>query len=222
MHYNYEDDIQKKFATVFSLLSQDISYLSWRGNGKPSEPDSLKNEDVKKILYGKFEKGRSPKAPKKPDTVPDEVVSIVLEEYYGVDKMKTPQIKEEHKLSMAAENIVGELLERYLAHVLEPHGWVWCSGDFVKAIDFIKEDTDGWMLLQVKNRNNSENSSSSKIREGTEIKKWFRSFSKKNEFNWGKFPDEEAKKLLSEEGFREFVKSYLRMLKQGCPSRQGS
>lgn len=73
---------------------------------------------------------------------------------------------------MASENIVGDLLERYLAEKLEPCGWIWCSGTSVKAVDFIHYDNekDEWGLLQVKNRDNTENSSSSKIRDNTPIK----------------------------------------------------
>src|SRR6059058_3167229 len=79
----------------------------------------------------------------------------------------------------------------YLAEKLEPSGrsggrspysesyyagWIWCSGTSVKAVDFIHYDekNNEWNLLQVKNRDNTENSSSSKIRDNTTIKKWFR------------------------------------------------
>jgi hypothetical protein len=101
---------------------------------------------------------------------------------------------------MGAENLVGDLLERYLASVLEPHGWIWCSGAMVKAVDFIlPPSTSGgaWRMLQVKNRDNSENSSSSAIRAGTEIEKWHRTFSK-----------------LSEENFERFVRTYLHAIRQ--------
>ena len=66
-----------------------------------------------------------------------------------------------------------------------------------------------WRLLQIKNRDNSENSSSMAIRKGTSIEKWFRSFSKKTDTNWDQFPDENVKGLVSEEGFRAFVREYL-------------
>jgi hypothetical protein len=28
-----------------------------------------------------------------------------------------------------------DLLERYLASVLEPMGWIWCSGTMVKSVE---------------------------------------------------------------------------------------
>src|SRR5437667_9692569 len=111
---------------------------------------------------------------------------------------------------MGVENVVGGLTERYIGMTLEAHGWEWCSGDFIKAVDMIKKNSDDtWLLLQVKNRNTTENSSSSAIRTGTEIKKWFRSFSTKTATNWAAFPDKETCHLLSEDGFKAFVKSYL-------------
>ena len=68
-------------------------------------------------------------------------------------------------------------------------------------------------MLQVKNRDNSENSSSSAIRAGTIIEKWFRTFSRRAGSNWAAFPDESLRAQLSEEAFKDFVKEYLRELK---------
>ena len=51
---------------------------------------------------------------------------------------------------MAAENNIGLLLERFIASVLEPIGWIWCSGSAVRAVDFIEPNTG--ILLQIKNR----------------------------------------------------------------------
>jgi len=115
---------------------------------------------------------------------------------------------------------------RHLAEKLEPSGrsggrspysesyyagWIWCSGTSVKAVDFIHYDekNNEWNLLQVKNRDNTENSSSSKIRDNTTIKKWFRTYSQRDATNWDNFPDEVSSKNLNEEDFRAFVKNYL-------------
>jgi hypothetical protein len=164
-------------------------------------------------LLTKFIASRANKRPSMPTTTPDEAVSLVMNVFYDKPEADLERIKIEHQQSMSSENIIGELLERYLASVLEVHGWVWCSGEFVTAIDFIKRTADGWTELQVKNRDNTENSSSSKVRNGTSIKKWFRSFSMKSEFNWAQFPDEEMRKLLSEEGFRKYVRQYIKDVK---------
>ena len=52
------------------------------------------------------------------------------------------------------------------------YGWLWCNGNVLRAIDFCS--SDGAILLQIKNKSNTENSSSSAIRTGTDIKKWYR------------------------------------------------
>lgn len=79
-----------------------------------------------------------------------------------------------HFIYMSAENANGSILEEFLADVLEPHGWIWCAGMTYRAIDFCFLDPDNIILLQVKNKYNTENSSSSAIRLGTPIKKWNR------------------------------------------------
>ena len=77
-----------------------------------------------------------------------------------------------HNLFMAAENIQGGLLEEYIAQKITPYGFIWCLGNVLHAVDFCNRE--GTFLLQVKNKYNTENSSSSNIREGTPIKKWHR------------------------------------------------
>ena len=77
-----------------------------------------------------------------------------------------------HNLFMSAENIQGNLLEEYIAGVSRPYGWIWCAGNTLRAVDFCS--SDGTVLLQIKNKFNTENSSSSSIREGTSILKWYR------------------------------------------------
>lgn len=77
-----------------------------------------------------------------------------------------------HNLFMSAENIQGNLLEEYIAANVRAYGFLWCAGNVLHAIDLC--NTDGTVLLQIKNKSNTENSSSSTVREGTTIKKWFR------------------------------------------------
>ncbi len=82
-----------------------------------------------------------------------------------------------HNLFMSAENILGQLLEEYIAAKVSNYGWIWCAGNTLRAIDFCHL-TIGY--LQIKNKSNSENSSSSNIREKTNIKKWYRLGTKKS------------------------------------------
>jgi hypothetical protein len=171
----------------------------------------IKNLDEIPKIAEAYAKSRIPTLPKPPATVPDETVSFILNVHFEIDEKDLDRAKKEHQLSMASENMVGNLLERYLAEALEPKGWIWCAGSVVTAVDFIKplnNDENKWRLLQVKNRKNSENSSSKKVRDGTEIKHWFRTFPKTGKSNWDKFPEQDLAFDLTEESFTEFVKAY--------------
>lgn len=205
-------DLAYSYAkVVLFLMAFPDSATALRG----SNAATVGSLEYIRIQAASFAASRNPKAPQAPTTVPDEMVSVILNEYFNIDESQLERVKQEHLLSMGAENFVGELLERYLASVLEPRGWVWCSGAMVKAVDFIKppsENQPTWRLLQVKNRDNSENSSSSAIRVGTTIEKWFRTFSRKAGSNWAAFPDPELRQHLSEQDFKAFVRNYLRAL----------
>lgn len=126
-----------------------------------------------------------------------------------------------HNLFMAAENVQGGLLEEYISENVKNLGWIWCAGEVLKAVDFCNET--GSALLQIKNKYNTENSSSSKIRTGTIIQKWCR-IKKKTEqgkslpvFQWeelnkiiekGKVPsDSNVQVDMSEEKYITFLKA---------------
>lgn len=119
-----------------------------------------------------------------------------------------------HFLFMSAENNNGSILEEFLASVLEDHGWIWCSGSSYRSIDFFQ--IKNRILLQVKNKYNTENSSSNKIRKGTNIKKWNRlnkpAKGTNNPIpNWEELhkiiDDEDVNNLLSEEKYLKFIRS---------------
>lgn len=139
-------------------------------------------------------------------TIADPAVDVILEAFTELKDL--PTVSENHRISMAAENLLGELLERYIAVRLEPCGWVWCAGNVVRSVDFLRQDLS--IALQIKNRDNSENSSSSAIRDGTNIQKWFRIYSRTGRTNWENFPFESG---LSEDDFHEYVKDYAKALK---------
>lgn len=201
------------YKGIIEFLADNPSAASSiRGSSAPAIGS---DEYIRRQAIG-FASSRNPRAPKPPETVPDVMVSVILVSYFGIAQEDVERIKDEHLLSMGAENLVGDLLERYLASVMEPNGWYWCSGSMVKAVDFIKPPKDSagtWRLLQVKNRDNSENSSSSAIRVGTDIEKWHRTFSRKEGSNWDAFPDASLRRGLSEEAFKAFVKKYLKDLR---------
>lgn len=202
------------FVEVCSFLAKSPDSLSWQGKNKPSV---LSEEGLNKLAAKYFAGYRKIDLPAQPTTIPDEMVSIIMKEFYGYSDTDCKRIKMEHQQAMCAENCVGNLLERYLNSALIKHDWYWCCGDFVKAIDFLSKDKSGaWIALQIKNRNNSENSSSSAIRNNTKIQKWFRSFSKdtkkgrKSLTNWDNLPDSMQGYNLNEQGFKEFIVNYIR------------
>jgi hypothetical protein len=179
---------------------------------KKIKPDPREEKGQAEILELVRLAKSKPIRPSTPTTVPDHAVSVILGACYDIDEQRWEQIKLEHQYSMVAENLVGELLERYIDHISKKHnlGWIRAWGDIVKHVDFIKKTDDGWMLLQIKNRDNSENSSSQSVRNGTNIIKWFRTFSRSGKTNWEKFPDPDFTNFASEHGFLKFIETILR------------
>lgn len=218
-------DTIRKFIAVYAFLLQNpislgnlSKYKDYLPNKTIKNLTSLERENLAKLnlndkdfvtrLATKYFKSRAKGIVfKECSTVPDPMVDVILKGRYGYSEEEVNRISNEHRQAMVAENIIGELLELYLASVLENHGWIWCSANIARSIDFIKEDvkSGGWALLQVKNRDNSENSSSADIRRGTQIEKWFRSFSRKTGTNWENFPEKNVNFTLSEEDFRVFA-----------------
>jgi hypothetical protein len=207
-----DPELVEQFVTVVRFLHENPD-----SGFKASAAEAGKSpEQLMLKLAMKFCHSRQPSAPTKPTTVPDRLVSLILHRHFKVAEESLDRAQHEHLLSMGAENMVGNLLERFIASKLEPHGWVWCSGSIVKSADFIKPPappSKDWTILQVKNRDNSENSSSSAIRKGTKIEKWFRTFSRRDATNWQQFPETEFRSELTEAEFHKFVKGYLNQFK---------
>ena len=102
----------------------------------------------------------------------DPAIAVIVQTTQNITVQQTLNKEKNHNLFMSAENIQGNLLEEYIANQIRPYGFLWCVGNVLRAIDFCT--TDGKFFLQVKNKSNTENSSSSTIREGTKIVKWYR------------------------------------------------
>ena len=157
-----------------------------------------------------FVTGRQSRGPRIPETIPDPRVKDILEAAYRVEPPMLEAAIGYHMEAMGAENFLGWILESYIASEAEPLGWAWCSGTMIRAVDFICPMQGGtWKLLQVKNRSNSENSSSSRVRLGTSIEMWFRFHAYTGEVRWSVFPDAELRTRLSEDGFRNYIRSWL-------------
>lgn len=209
--YDIENSLKNAFISIIKYLNQFPENLSVRS--KSNIPNLQTKDGITQLAISYFNGFYSPTIPKKPQTIPDEMVSFIMQKVFDYTKEETEVIKQTHLESMASENAVGTLLERYLDSVLRENGWAWCCGNFVKAIDFIKFDNGVWFELQIKNRSNTENSSSSKIREGTKIHKWYRTDAKTGETMWHKVPEPMQGLNLSEDGFKIFVEKYLQTYK---------
>lgn len=167
---------------------------------------------------GGFVAGRQNREPVSPGTVPDPRVLDILMMAYHVAPPSLDDAIRYHMEAMGAENFLGWILEAYIASEAEPLGWVWCSGAMVKAVDFIYPMPDrSWKLLQVKNRSNSENSSSASVRDGTPIEIWFRFHANTGEVCWNLFPDPRLHTRLTEEGFKNCIQGCLMRCAPGLP-----
>jgi len=142
-------------------------------------------------------------------TVADKLTSELLELVFNHEKKDRDKIQNNYNNQKQIEMMIGKLLERYIANIGHKYGWAF-TGECIKSVDFIKKEGNRWTTLQVKNSDNTENSSSQSVRDGTKILKWVRRNSKKGTYLWDKFPDENLKNNLSELEFSKFVKNHFK------------
>lgn len=115
----------------------------------------------------------------------DPAIKTIVKIVKNIDDDEAEIQNSYHNLFMSAENILGNLLEEYIYNSTEKYGWIWCAGNILRAVDFCMPE--GPVYLQIKNKSNTENSSSSAIRTGTNIMKWYRLGTKSR--SGIKFPD---------------------------------
>ena len=108
----------------------------------------------------------------------DPAIRVIVQNSQGLSDAEAIIGEKTHNLFMSAENIQGSLLEEYIESKIHDYGFIWCMGNTLTAIDFC--NSTGSFFLQIKNKSNTENSSSNKIREGKPIEKWYRLGSRKN------------------------------------------
>jgi len=143
-------------------------------------------------------------------TIADKKKPIIdpVVEMFAVGKYDDEELFEKHHFLMQAENIIGELVERYIASkCYETNNWAFCPRALVKSTDFIRKNEDGsFYFLNIKNRFNSENSSSSRNREAEGVDMWYR-IKRDGTTNWDEFPDKSLN--LSEKEFILFCAVHL-------------
>lgn len=195
------------------LFSRDNPDLRVLARGRLKMP--FGSEEHLEWLADRYLRGREPKQLPTPGTVPDPALAAVMIHGYGVDERAINTQIDGHRWAMVAENVVGDLLERFIDSELDDDDWVWCAGEVVKSVDFIRPSRSvglDWESLQIKNRDNSENSSSSAIRNGTDIQKWYRIKSKTGQTRWEVFPVGAVDFQFSEDRFQNFIVEYIGQL----------
>ena len=192
-----------------SLVRSNKTLLSYSDNEKKKY--SYASIEHETVLKKKLIKGRK-KIFKKPKTFPDLAVYEFLKENKDYSDEIIQNVIQYHYDAMGAENILGHFLEEFINENKEDDSWIWCSGSVVDKIDFIQKvenenDETSWRALQVKASSNTENSSSSEVRENTEILFWCRrNATKKNSQNWDKLKAFINNDNLNEENFLEFLR----------------
>ena len=192
-----------------SLVRSNKTLLSFTDNQK--KKFSYASTQHVAELRKKMIKGRK-KIFKNPQTFPDAAVYEFLKENKNYSDEIIRNVIQYHYDAMGAENILGHFLEEFINENKEDNSWIWCSGSVVDKIDFIQKvekdnQKTSWKALQVKASSNTENSSSSEVRDNTEILFWCRrNATKKNSQNWDKLQKFISSKNLNEENFLVFLR----------------
>jgi hypothetical protein len=218
---NYEEDFLRIFQNAFSQVNQSfleahrtILVACYRNPGlspsskkvKGKDPESLAKLWLKKY-HESFESRISQRISNPPGTIADPIINTMIgTRLTGLTAENLEQIKYAHRLSMSAENILGLLLEEFLAEQLIDYGWHCCWGEVIRHVDFCNVDGS---LLQVKNRSNSENSSSSRVRINQPIEKWYRVEATTGLYRWSSFNKKYDTDRFSEDNFALFVQRVL-------------
>lgn len=191
-------------SIVFNTISRDLDRVPGNIGGNNDNEEAV----IRKWIL-KYEGGKNGRASLRESNPPGTIADPIIEKIIGarltaLSDEELNQITYAHRLGMSAENILGLILEEYLADSLSQAGWHCAWGETVKSVDFVHEDG---CLLQIKNRSNSENSSSSAVRDGTQIEKWFRIKADRIEYMWGALNDICGTTHLSEDAFVSFVQT---------------
>ncbi|MFH0896018.1 MAG: SinI family restriction endonuclease [Bacteroidota bacterium] len=173
----------------------------------PVTIEEYMNKWVRAYLNG-YENRPSVRTGNPSATIPDEIVEIISHiRLPNLSDNEVQNMSLGHSLFMTVENLIGDILEEYLSVKLKPNGWYCAWGSTIDAVDFCQRDGT---LLQIKNSDNSENSSSSRVRQGTDIKKWHRRKSTAGLFIWEILVEMTGVLTLSEEDFRSFATDLVR------------
>ncbi len=214
---------------VARALYKNKKLARLKGKKCCSEQESIQKWVTK--FYKGYQGRISVRCSQMPGTLPDVAINKILESSLSqIDAAKAKEVVYAHRLAMSAENILGLLLEEYIFTKIQKFDesddpntlkWAMAWGMTVNKVDLCSSKGD---LLQIKNRSNSENSSSKSVRDGTRIKKWFRINAADGKTNWNALCKllhcQEG--LLCETDFLDFIKSTLQSNPSALPVEQQS
>ena len=192
----YDSSLEKPYLNLLKFLA---SYPEFRVNLRGNNPAEFGSPPYIEKTAQMFALGRTITPPINSGKSTDTLLGILFQQMNQSSEVEAQEAIKMHGDFMVLENKVGKILEHYLATKLEPTGWIWCSGDFVEKIDFVKVGSSNFSVLQVKNKDVTENSSSTRGR--GDVPKWARLKGKKAVPDWENFPDEKARDLISEKDF---------------------
>ena len=210
-------DLDQEFEQIKEFVNDDMGLFK-----KPAKNLNYKYNDENHHIYlkKKFLNSRNSKIEiVEPKTITDDALWEFIKLQKNLTSKKVNELAKYHKIAMSIETKLGTLLESFIYKYVKDHDWIWCSGNILQDIDFIKkkikdENNYEWIALQVKNSDNSENAASSRVRVGTPIIKWFRRLSRiKNKDNWNELVkiinpnDDNLVENLNEKNYLKYLKS---------------
>lgn len=214
---NLRDKEQDTVRALFSIGLGNINKLFPRVGAKADseDPSDYIERWIHRYVHARENRPSQSKANPK-GSANDPALPVIVKETKRYTSEQIQQAIKDHNLFMNAENIQGALLEEYINSCASKDGWIWAEGETMRACDFVRFNPTTHIpeLVQIKNRDNTENSSSSAIRQGTQIRKWNRLKTRHKagkpypEFQWEKLNEImklSSENLMSEEGYNSFL-----------------
>jgi CRISPR/Cas system CSM-associated protein Csm5 (group 7 of RAMP superfamily) len=195
LFFNWEEVVKKCIDITYEYLKENPK--TWTEKKKQITRENISYKIQQFLFKDDFRI-------KPPGTIPDELVADMLEEICGMDsRLRTSQQKA-YNQQKQVEMKMGFLLELYVLSNSFEFGWVQ-TGDCIRGVDMLKKKEDGsWFELQIKNSNNTTNSSSAGFIKGKAII-WHRRNAMKGNDNWMYFPDENVRHKISANEFKKFL-----------------
>ena len=166
--------------------------------------DTVKEKKfVDKFFLGFSDRPSVKKNPSPKNTNDGAVDSAVYAILGDVDPSMLSLLRLSHRVLMASESIMGNLLLEYIHKTVRPYGWTCCWGNCLYGIDLAGSDGQ---KVHVRNKNTTEVSLNDRNRVGGSVSKWFRFNARNGKLKWGELNEIIGKgNILSEDGFRDFV-----------------